>query len=112
MIVKTMIAAAGALAATCCLAADTRPYEFVRANRTADEVAPWFDFESETGWTGTATDGTVEVARSQERQLFGDWTLAVALNATGGRDAGIVRERVRQRRGDERHEDRPLLRRT
>lgn len=68
------------------LAVDNRPYEFVNAGRTADEIAPWIDFESETGWRGEAQDnGTVRVARSQERQLFGAWTLAVTLNSAAGR---------------------------
>ena len=66
-------------------AADTRPYEFVRANRTTDEITPWIDFEAETGWTGTATGGSVDVVRSQAHQLFGDWTLAVLLNAAEAR---------------------------
>lgn len=65
---------------------DNRPYEFINADRTADEVAPWIDFEEEGGWRGEAEAGGVaRVARSQERQLFGEWTLAVTLKCAEGR---------------------------
>jgi len=42
---------------------DTRPYEFVNAQRAQDEVAPCIDFELESGWTGFAA-GAPRLMRS------------------------------------------------
>ena len=66
-------------------ATDTRPYEFILANRTNDCVRPWIDFETETGWRGETTNGVAKAARSKARQLFGEWTLAFTMNALEAR---------------------------
>ena len=64
---------------------DTRPYEFIVADRREDSDPPWIDFETETGWRAEAATGVVKAERSQARQLFGKWTLAFTLNAREAR---------------------------
>lgn len=63
---------------------DHRPYEFRNARRDADEVAPFEDFETAAGgWRAEALDGGTAVARTtDERQLFGERTLAVEYRGT------------------------------
>ena len=67
---------------------DTRPYEFVDARRETDEIAPWIDFETETGWRAEAKAGGFAAAeRCDERQLFGKKVLR--LRYRGARDVRL-----------------------
>ena len=62
------------------LAGDTRPYEFIDALRTTDEVAPWIDFESGPSWRAGPADKAF-VENSAERMLFGTNTLKLTYSA-------------------------------
>ena len=80
------VLAAAVLCAGC--VSDTRPYEFVDARRETDEIAPWIDFETETGWRAEATAGGFAAAeRCDERQLFGKKVLR--LRYRGARDVRL-----------------------
>ena len=69
------------VAVGCAFAA--RPYEFVRANRTVDDVPPLVDFEEGKAWTATATDAGASSEISQEEQLFGQNTLKLTYCGKG-----------------------------
>jgi len=55
---------------------DSRPYEFKDASRNEDEIAPWVDFEDETGWRAEPY-GQACAELSSEQMLFGKHTLKV-----------------------------------
>ena len=55
-----------------------RPYEMTDAGRDSDDVAPWIDFESDTGWRARAlSGGTADAYVSDERRTFGNGALGV-----------------------------------
>ena len=55
-----------------------RPYEMTDAGRDRDEVAPWIDFEKDSGWRARAPAGGTAVAYvSDERRTFGERALGV-----------------------------------
>ena len=63
------------------LAGDTRPYEFIDANRTEDEIEPLVDFESDGEWK-IESPGRAEIEVSSEKRLFGEKTLKVTFEAS------------------------------
>ena len=78
---KMKMLTAVALTAGCACAA--RPYEFVRANRTVDDVPPLVDFEDGKAWCATAADAAASCEISQEEQLFGKNTLKLSYCGKG-----------------------------
>ncbi|MBP5320269.1 MAG: hypothetical protein J6334_04715 [Kiritimatiellae bacterium] len=65
------------------LLAGNRPYEFVEAGRTEDAHPAMLDFETECEWTIRCWDAEATFERSQDEQLFGDWTGKLTYRATG-----------------------------
>ena len=63
------------------LAGDTRPYEFIDAKRTEDEIEPTVDFESDEKWK-VESPGKAEAEVSSEKKLFGGKTLKVTFEAS------------------------------
>ena len=78
---KSLLFRVMTVAVGCAFAA--RPYEFVRANRTVDDVPPLVDFEEGKAWTATATDAGASSEISQEEQLFGQNTLKLTYCGKG-----------------------------
>jgi len=67
-----------------CCASAGRPYEFVRAGRTVDDVPPLVDFEDGRAWGVTAAKAEASCEISQEEQLFGMYTLKLSYCGKGG----------------------------
>ena len=65
----------GRIASSC--PGDTRPYEFIDAGRSEDEVLPLEDFESGPGWIAEPA-GAAFAETSSRRMLFGAKTLEVS----------------------------------
>lgn len=63
------------------LAGDTRPYEFIDAGRTEDEIDPQIGFESGEAWRAEPA-GKAFAEASSERMLFGKKTLKVTFSGT------------------------------
>lgn len=76
-----------ALLAACSAAAGNRPYELVEAGRTRPAQAELIDFETPGEWVVSCTGATAAFSRSQEEQIFGDWTGKLVYRATGPKPA-------------------------
>ena len=64
------------------IAGDTRPYEFIDAGRTQDEVAPWIDFEGGVNWRAEPAEKATALS-SSDMMLFGKKTLKVSYANAG-----------------------------
>jgi len=62
---------------------DKRPYEMVRAGRTADEFPPVARFEDAAGWRVACTEAEATFATATDRALFGPSVTRLAYRATG-----------------------------
>ena len=80
---KNILLAACATAVAACATAGNRPYEFVDAGRTEDAHPALVDFEKPLEWKVRCWDAEATFARSQDEQLFGDWTAKLAYRVTG-----------------------------
>lgn len=60
-----------------------RPYEITDAGRTDDAHPALVDFEKPLEWKTTVWDAEATFVRSQDEQLFGDWTGRLSYRATG-----------------------------
>ena len=63
--------------------AAVRPYEFTDAGRTEDAHPALVDFEKPCEWKVRGWGAKATFERTQEQQLFGDWTGKLAYRATG-----------------------------
>ncbi len=84
----------GVFVFTCCagapvLAADApeRPYEMVRAGRTADEFPPLVKLEDATGWSVETVQTEAFVTTATDRALFGGGVLRLSYRAPNGTNA-------------------------
>ena len=68
-------------------AAGNRPYELVEAGRTKPAQAELIDFETPGEWIVSCTNAEATFSRSQEEQIFGDWTGKLVYRATGPKPA-------------------------
>lgn len=78
------------VAAISCVAGN-RPYEFVDAGRTEDAHPALIDFETPDAWNVRCWDAEATFERTQEQQLFGDWTGCLRYRATGKRPRVSIR---------------------
>ncbi len=87
--VKVQVCTVFALLAVACGTVGTaaeRPYEFVWANRTADEFPPVARMESAEGWRLTASSAVARLESAEDRALFGSGVvrLVYSAEASGG----------------------------
>ena len=62
---------------------EARPYEFVWANRTADEFPPVCRLASADGWTAEGSNAEAKISATGEHILFDDTSLRLDYRATG-----------------------------
>ena len=62
-----------------------RPYEFVWANRTADDQPPLERMESAEGWRVETDHAVASVLSATDRALFGDGVVRLVYRADGVR---------------------------
>ena len=86
-----LIAAAMAAAMVFDAGAAARPYEFTDAGRTEDAHPAIVDFESPCEWKVRYWDAEATFERTQEQQLFGDWTGKLTYRATGKKPRVSIR---------------------
>ncbi len=83
------------VAAVLGVAAGNRPYEFTDARRVKDDYPPLIDFEADVPWRVQTKNGAVaSFARTQDEQLFGDWTARLAYRAEVGASNAVVQVRA------------------
>ncbi len=72
-----------------------RPYEIVEAGRVKDSYPTLVDFETEGDWIAESNDSIATIMRSQEKQIWGDWTAKLTYRARTDSDKkeNIVRIR-------------------
>ena len=86
-----LLSTAGALCAT----AGNRPYELTDANRTSDDYPPLVDFEGEAPWRVLVRNGAVATfSRTQDEQIFDDWTGKLVYRAEPGATNAAVQIRA------------------
>lgn len=91
---KTALVLVAAAAATASFAKDIdgRPIESVWANRTVNPQTPLVDFESDgPRWTCEPHGAEATLERTQEKRMFGDWSLG--LRARGLQEGNWIRIR-------------------
>ena len=64
---------------------EIRPYEFVWANRTADEFPPIARIEKADGWTVACTDAEARLETATNRALFGRSVVRLHYRSTGAK---------------------------
>lgn len=68
-----------------------RPYELDWAGRYEDDHVPLIDFEKEEKWTVEVSDGSAEMARSQEQMIWDDYTYKLSWKANSKKTEVLVR---------------------
>ena len=87
----TIFSAAMAAAMAFDAGAAARPYEFTDAGRTEDAHPAIVDFEKPCEWKVRCWDAEATFERTQEQQLFGDWTGKLTYRATGKKPRVSIR---------------------